>query len=73
MAKFQITTIDLIVNQVSGGDYWFFVYDADKLKIKKDTAYVDVGSIQKTQTKYTIFAADTEQECINKIIELGLT
>ena len=72
MAKFKITKVDIEANQVSGSDYWFFIYDADKMILKKKIKYVEPDSSETTESKYTIFVADTEQECIDKKIELGL-
>lgn len=72
MANFKLDKIHIEANQVSGSNYSFFVYDAVKVKLKKDIKYVEPGSTEKTESKYTIFAADTEQECIDKKIELGL-
>lgn len=72
MANYTINTIDLKVNQISGGDYWYFIYDAEKMKLKKDIDYVEPDSSEITESKYTIFASDTEQVCINKKSELGI-
>lgn len=73
MANFKQETFDLVVNEVSGGNYWFFIYDEIKMKLKKDIVFVEPESKEKTQTKWTIFASDTEKECIDRKIELGLT
>jgi hypothetical protein len=72
MANYNVQQIQIEANQISGGDYWFFIYDSDKMKLKKDIIYVESGSLEKTATKYTIFASDTEQECIDEKIRLGL-
>jgi hypothetical protein len=73
MANFNIQNVQIEANQISGGNYWFFIYDAEKMKLKKDTQYVEPDSTSKTATKYTIFASDTEQGCIDEQIRLGLT
>jgi hypothetical protein len=72
MANYKLEKSTLEVNKVSGGDYWFFIYDGNKNKLKKDIQYIEPNSTSKTESKYTIFAADTEQECIDKKIELQL-
>jgi len=72
MSNYKIKTSTVDINEVSGADFYFFVYDPDKLKIHKEIEYVEEGSVCITQTKYTIFAADTEAECNAKITELGL-
>lgn len=70
MSKINVIKIDIETNQVDSINYWCFTYDAEKKIFKKKLDFIDIG---KTQSRWELFAATTEQECIDEINRLELT
>lgn len=70
MSKIIVNKVNVETNEVDSTDYWVFTYDAEKKKIKKKLSFIGVGN---TQSRWSLYAATTEQECIDEINRLNLT